>query len=115
MNEALYINRQYCFTERKSLGYEKTYAILRASEIYRILNSNTVQQCMKVVDGMFASFIALLRVVKREQYDSRAVKILYYLRKDGYAPLIIQQFTIRNQIFVLPYSRQYLKARELST
>ena len=107
MNEALYINRQYFFAERKYLGYEKTYAILKTSENYRILNSNMAQQCMKVVDGMFASFIALLRLVKKKQYDSRAVKIPHYLPKDGFAPLVIQQFSIHNQVFVLPYSRQY--------
>ena len=90
MNEALYINRQYFFNECKTLGYEKTYAILKASENYRILNSNMAQQCMKVVDGMFASFAALLRLVKRKQYDSRAVKIPYCLPKDGFAPLVIQ-------------------------
>ena len=107
MNEALYVNRQYFFSERKYLGYEKTYAILKASENYRILNSNMAQQCMKVVDGMFASFIALLKLVKKKQYDSRAVKIPHYLPKDGFAPLVIQQFTIRNQIFTLPYSKRY--------
>lgn len=107
MNEALYINRQYFFAERKYLGYEKTYAILKTSENYKILNSNMAQQCMKVVDGMFASFIALLRLVKKKQYDSRAVKIPRYLLKDGFAPLTIQQFVIRNRIFTLPYSRQY--------
>ena len=107
MNEALYINRQYFFNERKYLGYEKTYAILKTSENYKILNSNMAQQSMKVVDGMFASFIALLRLVKKKQYDSRAVKIPHYLPKDGYAPLIIQEFSIRNQVFTLPYSRKY--------
>ena len=107
MNEALYISRQYFFSERKYLGYEKTYAILKSSENYRILNSNMAQQSMKVVDGMFASFIALLRLVKKKRYDSRAVKIPHYLPKDGFAPLVIQQFTIRNQIFTLPYSKQY--------
>ncbi len=107
MNEAIYINRQYFFNESKYLGYEKTYAILKASENYRILNSNMAQQSMKIVDGMFASFIAMLKLVKKKQYDSRAVRIPRYLPKDGYAPLIIQQFTIRNQIFTLPYSKQY--------
>ena len=107
MNEALYINRQYFFGEGKYLGYEKTYSILKASENYRILNSNMAQQCMKVVDSMFVSFIALLRLAKRKQYDGRTVKIPHYLPKDGFAPLVIQQFSIRNQTFVLPYSRQY--------
>ncbi len=107
MNEAIYINRQYFFREGKYLGYEKTYAELKTSENYKILNSNMAQQSMKVVDGMFASFIALLRLVKKKHYDSRAVKLPHYLPKNGYAPLVIQQFTIRNQTFTLPYSKQY--------
>ncbi|MBR4196781.1 MAG: hypothetical protein IKQ95_08745 [Synergistaceae bacterium] len=44
MNEAIYVNRQYFFREGKYLGYEKTYAILKASGNYRILNSNMAQQ-----------------------------------------------------------------------
>ena len=109
MNEALYINRQYFFTERKYLGYEKTYAELKTSENYKILNSNMAQQSLKIVDNMFASFFALLKLVKKKQYNSRAVKIPHYLAKDGFASLVIQQFKIENQIFTLPYSRQYGK------
>ena len=109
MNEALYVNRQYFFTECKYLGYEKTYAELKTSENYKVLNSNMAQQSLKVVDGMFQSFFALLKLVKKKQYDSRAVKIPHYLPKDGFAPLVIQQFKIENQIFTLPYSRQYGK------
>ena len=107
MNEAIYLNRQYFFREGKYLGYEKTYAELKTSENYRILNSNMAQQSMKIVDSMFVSFIALLKLVKKKQYDSRAVKIPRYLPKDGYAPLIIQQFVINNQTFTLPYSKKY--------
>lgn len=107
MNEALYINRQYFFAERKYLGYEKTYAELKCSENYKILNSNMAQQSMKVVDGMFQSFFALLKLVKKKQYDSRAAKIPYYLPKDGFASLIIQQFKIHNGVFTLPYSKLY--------
>ena len=40
MNKAIYVNRQYFFREGKYLGSEKTYAILKASENYRTLNSN---------------------------------------------------------------------------
>ena len=87
MNEAIYVNRQYFFTERKYPGYEKTYVELKNSENYRILNSNMAQQCLKVVDNMFTSFIALLKLVKKKQYDSRAVKIPHYLPKDGFALL----------------------------
>ena len=107
MNQAIYINRQYFFSERKYLGYEKTYAELKTCDNYRTLNSNMAQQSLKVVDGMFQSYIALLKLVKEKRYDSRAVKLPHYLPKDGFAPLVIQQFRISNQIFTLPYSRKY--------
>ena len=103
MNEAIYINRQYFFSEGKYLGYQKTYAELKNSVNYRTLNSNMAQQSMKVVDGMFQAFIALLRLVKKKRYDSRAVKLPNYLPKDGFAPLVIQQFKIKDGIFTLPY------------
>lgn len=107
MNQAIWLNRQYFFTEGKYLGYQKTYAELKNDANYKILNSNMAQQSMKVVGGMFQAFIALLKLVKNKQYDSRAVKMPNYLPKDGFAPLVIQQFRIVNQIFTLPYSREY--------
>lgn len=107
MNQAIWLNRQYFFAEGKYLGYQKTYAELKSDANYKTLNSNMAQQSMKVVDGMFQAFIALLKLVKKKQYDSRAVKMPRYLPKDGFAPLIIQRFKIVDQIFTLPYSRAY--------
>ena len=107
MNQAIYINRQYFFFESKYLGYEKTYFELKTCENYKILNSNMAQQSLKVVDGMFQSYSVLRKLAKQKQYDIRAVKLPHYLPKDGFAPLIIQQFKIRDRIFTLPYSRQY--------
>ena len=112
MNQAIYLNRQYFFEEGKYLGYQKTYAELKSCENYKILNSNMAQQSMKVVDGMFQAFIALLKLVKKKQYASRAVQLPHYLPKDGFAPLVIQQFKIVNQIFTLPYSREYASQHE---
>ena len=112
MNEAIYINRQYFFNEGKYLGYQKTYAELKSSVNYKTLNSNMAQQSMKVVDGMFQAFIALLRLVKKKQYDSRAVQLPHYLPKDGFAPLVIQQFKIKGGVFTLPYSKKYDEEHE---
>ena len=112
MNQAIYINRQYFFNEGKYLGYQKTYVELKSSVNYKTLNSNMAQQSMKVVDGMFQAFIALLRLVKKKQYDSRAVKLPHYLPKDGFSPLVIQQFKIKNGVFTLPYSKKYDEEHE---
>ena len=107
MNEAIWLCRQYFFTEHKYLGRDATYTTLKNSPNYKILNSNMAQQSMRIVDGMFQSFIALLKLVKKKQFDSRAAKMPSYFPKDGYAPLFIQQFKIRNQKLTLPYSKQF--------
>ena len=107
MNEAIYVARQHFFNNKKYLGYSKIYAQLKKSSNYKLLNSNMAQQSMKVVDNMFTSFIGLLRLVKKKQYSNKAVKLPYYLPKDGYAPLVIQEFNIKEQIFTVPYSRSY--------
>ena len=112
MNQAIYLNRQYFFMEGKYLGYQKTYAELKSCDNYKILNSNMAQQSMKVVDGMFHSFFALLELVKKKQYDRRAVQLPHYLPKDGFAPLVIQQFKIKDGVFTLPYSKKYDEEHE---
>lgn len=109
MNEALYINRQYYFAENKYMGFNETYHILKTSENYKLLNSHMAQQTLKVVDGMFLSFIGVLRLVKKKEYDSKFVKLPRYLPKDGFSSLYIRDFTIKNQTFTLPYSYKYLK------
>ena len=67
------------------------------------------QQTLRAVDGMFQAFIALLRLVKQKRYDYRAVRLPKYLPKDGYAPLIVQQFKINTGQLILPYSRRFDK------
>ncbi|MBR1580542.1 MAG: transposase [Selenomonadaceae bacterium] len=109
MNEAIWLCRQYFFTEHKYLGRDATYAVLKNSPNYKILNASMAQQSMRIVDSMFQSFIALLKLVKRKQFDSRAAKMPNYLPKDGYAPLFIQQFSIHNRLLAIPYSRQFDK------
>ena len=109
MNEAIWLCRQYFFTEHKYIGRDATYAVLKNSPNYKILNANMAQQSLRVVDSMFVSFVALLKLVKKKQFDSRAAKMPSYLPKDGYAPLFIQQFAIHGQLLILPYSRQFDK------
>ena len=107
-NQALYLNRQYFLSEGKYLGFFKTCAELKSCDNYKILNSNMAQQIFRNVDSMFSSFFALLKLVKKKQYSNR-VRLPHYLPKDGFTALLIQEFAIRNQIFTLPYSRQYSK------
>ena len=107
MNEAIWLCRQYFFTEHKYLGRDATYTALKNSPNYKILNANMAQQSLRLVDRMFKSFIALLKLVKRRQLDSRELNLPHYQPKNGYAPLIIQVFSIRNRIFTLPYSKTF--------
>ena len=108
-NQALYCVRQYFFNEHKYLRYEKVYAELKSCDSYKLISANMSQQILRKVDGSFKSFFALLKLVKENGYPASAVKIPQYLPKDGYATLIVQDFTIRDGVFVLPYSRVYNK------
>ena len=63
-NVALYSVRQYCFTEKKFLNYAKNYHICKDNENFELLNSNSAQQIMKVVDRNFKSFFSLIQLSK---------------------------------------------------
>ena len=108
-NQAIYCVRQYFFNEHKYLGYEKVYAELKICDNYKLIAANMSQQLLKEVDGSFKSFFALLKLVKEKGYPASAAKIPHYLPKDGFATLVVQEFAIRDGIFVLPYSRAYNK------
>ena len=108
-NEAIYNVRQYYFTERKYLNYEKNYAILKNSENYKILNSNMSQQILKEVDGSFKSFFALLKLAKQGKYDFKDVKLPNYLSKDGFTTLVIGFVRLNGNKLVIPFSQSYKK------
>ena len=109
-NQAIYCCRQSFFNEHKYLGYLKVYSELKTCDNYKLISANMSQQILKEVDGSFKSFFGLLKLVKEKGYPASAVKIPHYLPKDGFTPLVVQDFTIHNGIFVLPYSRAYNKA-----
>lgn len=108
-NEAIYNVRQYYFTERKYLNYEKNYAILKNSENYKILNSNMSQQILKEVDGSFKSFFALLKLAKQGKYDFKDVKLPNYLHKDDFTTLVIGFVRLNGNKLVIPFSQSYRK------
>ena len=111
-NEAIYNVRQYYFTERKYLNYEKNYAILKNSENYKTLNSNMSQQILKEVDGSFKSFFALLKLAKQGKYDFKDVKLPNYLSKDGFTTLVIGFVRLNGNKLVIPFSQSYKKTHK---
>lgn len=111
-NEAIYNVRQYYFTERKYLNYEKNYAILKTSENYKILNSNMSQQILKEVDGSFQSFFGLLKLAKQGKYNFKDVKLPKYLSKDGFTTLVIGFVRLNGNKLIIPFSRSYKKTHK---
>ena len=111
-NQAIYNVRQYYFTEKEYLNYEKNYVLLKNSENYKILNSNMAQQIIKEVDGSFKSFFGLLKLAKKGKYSFKDCKIPKYLPKDGFVTLVIAMFRINGNKFVIPFSHQYKKTNE---
>ena len=111
-NQAIYNVRQYYFTEKEYLNYEKNYVLLKNSENYKILNSNMAQQILKEVDGSFKSFFGLLKLAKKGKYSFKDCKMPKYLPKDGFVTLVIAMFRINGNKFVIPFSHQYKKTHE---
>ena len=111
-NEAIYTVRQYYFTERKYLNYEKNYAILKNSENYKILNSNMSQQILKEVDGSFKSFFGLLKLAKQGKYNFKDVQLPKYLHKDSFTTLVIGYIRLNGNKLAIPYSHSYKKTHK---
>jgi putative transposase len=103
-NVALYNVRQYYFTENKFLNYESNYHLCKANENYAMLNSNSAQQIMKVVDRNFKSFFALIKMAKNGEYQHKDIKLPKYLPKDGYFNLIFSEFNTSKDMFSVPMS-----------
>ena len=74
-NVALYNIRQYYFNEKKFLPYEGNYHECKNNENYALLPAGVAQQTLRVVDGNFRSFFALLKKCKIGDYSYRDVKI----------------------------------------
>ena len=103
-NVALYNVRQYFFAEKKFLNYESNYHLCKANENYALLNSNSAQQIMKVVDRNFKSFFALIKMAQRGEYQYKDINLPRYLKKDGYFELIFGEFNTSKNKFTVPMS-----------
>ena len=103
-NVALYSIRQYYFTEKKFLNYAKNYHLCKNNENFAMLNSNSAQQVMKVVDRNFKSFFSLINLAKKGQYQYKDIKIPKYLPKDGFFNLIFGEFNCNKEKFTVPMS-----------
>ena len=108
-NVAVYNIRQYYFKEKKFLSYENNYHISKHNENYKLLNCNSAQQTMKVVDRNFKSFFALIKKAKKGDYQYKDIKLPRYLKKDGYFNLIFAEFNISNALFRVPMSPTFRK------
>ena len=106
-NVALYSVRQYYFKEKKFLNYAKNYHLCKDNENFTLLNSNSAQQIMKVVDRNFKSFFSLIKLAKKGRYQYQDIKIPKYLPKDGYFNLIFGEFNCKKDTFTVPMSTAF--------
>ena len=125
-NVGLYTVRQYFFVERKHLKYESNYHICKTNENYQLLNTDIGQQTLKVVDRTFNSFLDLLEIKNKSQYQAK-INLPHYLPKEGYFPLLIPggiatrtdrktkvktkypRIAVRNGKFRIPMSNEFKK------
>lgn len=108
-NVALYNVRQYYFAEKKFLGYNSNYHACNENENYAMLNCNSAQQTMKVVDRNFKSFFALIKKAKKGEYQNKSINIPHYLPKDGFFNLIFSEFNVSKNMFLVPMSLIFKK------
>lgn len=108
-NEAIYNIRQYYFMEKEYLKYPKNYHLLKNSKNYKMLNSNIAQQILRNVDTTFQSFFALIKMVKKGNYEYWKVNIPNYMKKDGYNILPITLVRLKENILTIPYSYGFRK------
>lgn len=107
-NVGLYSVRQYFFQERRFLRYESNYHYCKENENYKTLNTDIAQQTLKVIDRSFRSFFNLIKLAKEGQYQEK-VRLPKYLPKDGYFPLIIPRFKVKDRHFNVPMSSEFRK------
>lgn len=108
-NYGIYNVRQYYFEQKEYLNYEKNYVICKDNENYKLLNSNMAQKILKEVDERFKSFFDLIKLVKKGKYNFRSIEIPKYIKKDGFAPLVIGFVRIKDNELIIPYSNSYKK------
>ena len=106
-NVGLYNVRQYFFETKKRLNYNRNYHDVKNNENYKMLNSNIAQQMLKEVDSSFKSFFGLLRKANAGEYPREDVKIPGYLKKDGYATIIIGFVRIKDGVLEVPMSWEF--------
>src|SRR5690554_4817869 len=110
-NQALYNVRQHFFNTNEYLSYNDNYQLLRESDNYKVLNSNTAQAVIRKVDeAMKAFFGSIKKKVK-------CVRLPRYLKKDGLYPLIDRMvYKPKSNEYILPRSNLVKKvSNELSS
>ncbi len=108
-NVGVYNVRQYYFTEKEYLNYNKNYVLCKSNENYKLLNSNMAQQILKEVDGCFKSFFGLLKLAKKGKYDYKSIKLPNYLPKDDFTTLVIGFVRLSENELIIPFSNTYKK------
>ena len=90
-NATLYVQRQWFFA-----GSFKSYPVvnklftLENQSDYRALPAKVAKQTQMLVQQNFSSFFALLKKVKKGEYD-KPVRLPRYLEKDGYQVIVYEK------------------------
>ena len=108
-NVALYNIRQHYFSNKTFLRYNDNYHLCKTNENYKLMNNNSAQQIIKVVDRSFSSFFSLMEKAKKGEYSYKDIKLPKYLKKEGYFNLIFAEFNISKGFFQVPMSAKFRK------
>ena len=104
-NEANYIIRQEFFKTGRRIGYNKLDKLLKKSENYRALPTQTAQQILRVLDRNWKSFFNAMNEWREhpEKFNERP-RPPKYKKKDGAFMLIFtnQQVKVKEGVLIFP-------------
>lgn len=109
VNETIYNIRNHYDIFKEFLPYSRNYHMLKHSENYKILNSNTAQQVILNVYESFKNYFVQLKIVKQDNKWVRKVSLPRYLDKKGFYTLIINDICIISGKLMIPYSHKFSK------
>ena len=95
-NASLYNIRQYFFNTREHLTYNMNWRLMKDTEDYSLLISDSAQQTMRIADRDIQSFFKLLALKKRGKYAEK-VRLPRYKDKQGYMVCAICGRSVRVQ------------------
>lgn len=103
-NQAIDNIKQHFIQTKRYLRYEDNYPLLKDSQAYKLLNASVAQQVIRKAHINFEGFLTRLKRSKKK--DLQKIIATHNFVKNELFPLPIIKFSIKNDTFTVPLSRE---------